>query len=42
MVYFMSYGYEKLVLFMATLSEKNEAAGKQMQDAIRYKDLVYG
>ena len=34
--------FEKLMLFMATLTEKNPAAGKQMQEAIRYKDLYNG
>ena len=34
--------FEKLMLFMATLTEKNPAAGKQMQKDIRYKDLIIG
>jgi len=34
--------FEKLMLFMATLTEKNPAAGKQMQKDIRYKDLYNG
>ena len=34
--------FEKLMLFMATLTEKNPAAGKKMQKDIRYKDLIIG
>ncbi|MBR0311409.1 MAG: hypothetical protein IJQ98_03340, partial [Oscillospiraceae bacterium] len=34
--------FEKLMLFMATLTEKNPAAGRQMQKNIRYKDLIIG
>ncbi len=34
--------FEKLMLFMATLTEKNPAAGRQMQKDIRYKDLIIG
>lgn len=34
--------FEKLMLFMATLTEKNPTAGKQMQKDIRYKDLIIG
>ena len=34
--------FEKLMLFMATLTEKNRTAGKQMQKDIRYKDLIIG